>query len=439
MRITASEVALATGGTLVGDDISANGISFDSRALSGHQAFVAIRADRDGHDFLHNAVENGASFAIVETGRSIPEMTCVEVADTVEALAALGRHCRNRLSPTLRGRVVGITGSVGKTSTKDLVRAVLSSQFAHTQAPDKSLNNDIGVPMTIINAPDDCDALIVEMGMRGLGEIARLCDIAFPVIGVITAIGDAHAERVGGVSGVIAAKAELLNALPADGIAIVNRDSDYAMATAKDSHAHLITFGHSDNADVRWDIVSTSPQAVSTVRFSYQDVSIEGEVPLVGAHMVSNAAAAVAVGVSVGIPLAQCVQALANAVPADQRMRWVTGRSGVRILDDSYNANSLSMLAAVNTISALDASRKVAVLGMMAEVDDAVAAHAAVATACRQAGIEIFALETNLYGTDALSLDDIIDSLPELDESAVILVKGSRVAATERVVQLLTD
>ena len=153
MRITASEVALATGGTLVGDDISANGISFDSRALSGHQAFVAIRADRDGHDFLHNAVENGASFAIVETGRSIPEMTCVEVADTVEALAALGRHCRNRLSPTLRGRVVGITGSVGKTGVKEAIFASLErSCRGQAHRSIRSYNNHVGVPLTLYSA-----------------------------------------------------------------------------------------------------------------------------------------------------------------------------------------------------------------------------------------------------------------------------------------------
>jgi UDP-N-acetylmuramoyl-tripeptide--D-alanyl-D-alanine ligase len=439
MRITASEVALATGGTLFGADISANGISFDSRAMFDHHAFVALRGEVDGHGFLQDAVDNGALFAIVEVGRSIPALTCVEVEDTVAALAALGRHCRNRLSATLHGRVVGITGSVGKTSTKDMVHAVLSSQFAHTHAPVKSLNNDIGVPVTIINAPDECDALIVEMGMRGFGEIARLCEIALPHIGVVTAIGDAHAERVGGVSGVVEAKSELLKALPADGTAVVNLDSELVMATAKHSQAPLITFGQSQAADVRWEILSFSHMATSMVRFTYENTSVDGEVPLVGAHMVSNAAAAIAVGVSAGISLAQCVRGLSGVVPAEHRMRWFTGRSGVRILDDSYNANSLSMSAAVGTIAALDVARKIAVLGMMAEVDDAVSAHAAIALLCKQNGIELLALETDLYGTAALTLDEVVNALAGLDESAVILVKGSRVAATERVIQLLTD
>ena len=439
MRITASEVALATGGTLMGTDISANGISFDSRAMLEHQAFVAIRGDRDGHDFLNDAIHNGAAFVIVEIGRSLPNVTSVEVADTVAALAVLGRHCRRRLSRTLQGRVIGITGSVGKTSTKDLVRAVLASEYVHTHAPEKSLNNDIGVPVTIINAPDECDALVVEMGMRGFGEIARLCEIALPHIGVITAIGDAHAERVGGVSGVVKAKAELLNSLPADGTAVVNVDSELVMATAKDSQAQRITFGRSHAADVRWELLSTNRQSASRVRFTYQGVSADGDVPLIGEHMVSNAAAAIAVGVSVGIPLAQCVRALDAVVPAPQRMQWRVGRSGVRILDDSYNANSLSMFAAIETLAELDASRKIAVLGLMAEVNDAKNAHAAVAMLCEQKGVELLALETSEYGTLALALDEIIHLLDDLDDSVVILVKGSRVAAVERIVQALAD
>lgn len=439
MRITASEVALATGGTLFGADTDANGISFDSRTVQNRQAFVAIRGDRDGHDFLRNAAENGAAFAIVEIGKSVPMMTCIEVDDTIVALALLGRHCRNRLTPIVQDRVVGITGSVGKTSTKDLVRAVLASQYPRTQAPDKSLNNDIGVPVTIINAPDDCDALVVEMGMRGLGEISRLCDIAVPHIGVVTAVGDAHAERVGGVAGVIQAKSELPDSLSPDGIAIVNIDSQFVMATVHNTKARTMTFGHSSNADVQWEIMSTNKDGIPTVRFTYQNVSVEGEVPLVGTHMVSNAGAAVAVGVAVGIPLEHCVRALREVVPAGQRMQWRRSRSGARILDDSYNANSLSMFAAIETVAAIEGARKIAVLGKMAEVGDIAAAHIAVANFCKQNDIELMALETDLYGTSSLSLAEVVSGLAGLDESAVILVKGSRIAAVERVVQDLTD
>jgi UDP-N-acetylmuramoyl-tripeptide--D-alanyl-D-alanine ligase len=439
MRITASEVALATYGHLIGPDISAVGIAFDSRVLLDQQAFVAIPGIRDGHDFLDDAFGNGAPFAIVATGRAVQGKTCVEVTDTVAALAALGQHCRKRLTGTVSGRVVGITGSVGKTSTKDLVRAVLASEFERTHAPEKSLNNDIGVPITIINAPDNCDALVLEMGMRGFGEIARLCDIAQPAIGVITAIGDAHGERVGGVNGVIRAKAELLNALPNTGTAIVNVDSELVMEAAKETKARHMTFGFSASSDLRCEIVVADDQGSMTVRFSHGNDSATGVVPLIGHHMVTNAAAAVAVGVTVGIPLAQCVRALENVVPAPQRMRWITGHRGARILDDSYNANPLSMIAALETVASIDATRRIAVLGLMAEVSDAAGAHRDIAAACARMHIELLPVDTDVYGSSALSVEEVLKQLAAIDESVVVLVKGSRVAATERVVQLLTD
>jgi UDP-N-acetylmuramoyl-tripeptide--D-alanyl-D-alanine ligase len=439
MRITASEVALATHGQLIGPDISAHGIAFDSRALIDQQAFVAIPGARDGHDFLDDAFSNGAPFAIVTKGHAVEGKTCVEVSDTVAALAALGRHCRERLAGTVDGRVIGITGSVGKTSTKDLVRAVCGSEFMRTHAPDKSLNNDIGVPVTIINAPDDCDALIVEMGMRGFGEIARLCDIALPTIGVITAIGDAHGERVGGIKGVVRAKAELLNALSGTGTAIVNVDSELVMEAAKETKARHLTFGFSPSSDVRCEVIAADDRGSMTVRFSHGNDSATGVVPLIGNHMVTNAAAAVAAGITVGISLAQCVRALENVVSAPQRMRWMTSHAGMRILDDSYNANPLSMMAALETVGSIDASRRIAVLGLMAEVDDAAMAHSDIATACARMNIELLPLDTDMYGLPALSVDEVMEQLASFDESVVVLVKGSRVAATERIVQLLTD
>lgn len=439
MRITAAEVALATGGTLIGPDIAANGISFDSRTLTDQQAFVAIREARDGHDFLLDAMHHGAPFAIVEVGRSIEAMSCIEVGDVVKALGMLGHHCRQRLSGTLDGRVIGITGSVGKTSTKDLVRAVLASQFDRTHAPEKSLNNDIGVPVTIINAPDGCNALVIELGMRGFGEIARLCDIAEPVIGVLTAIGDAHGERVGGIEGVVRAKAELLEALPVHGTAIINSDSNLVLTAARNAKARRLGFGFSTAADVRCQVIGADERGSMTVRFTYGDESAEGIVPLIGLHMVSNAAAAVAVGVTVGISLDQCVRSLENVASATQRMQWVTAHSGARILDDSYNANPLSMTAALNTVASVQARRRIAVLGVMAEVDDVSGAHADVAAVCKSMNIELLALETDMYGTSGLSVNEVISRLAQLDESVVVLVKGSRVAETERVVRLLTD
>ena len=437
MLIIASEVASVAHGTLVGLDCEASGIAFDSRTLRRGQAFVALGGDADGHDYLSSAAAAGAPFAIVRRGKSIDALTCIEVDDCDAALTALGRHCRERLASSLGGRVVGITGSVGKTSTKDLVLAVLRSKFMNAHGPEKSLNNDIGVPVTIINSPEACDALVLEMGMRGFGEIARLCEVGHPQIGVITEVGDAHGERVGGVAGVIRAKAELLQALPESGIAIVNSDSVNAMKTVHNISAHVVTFGSSETASVRFEIVSVDERGCCTVRFTAENQSAVGVVPLPGTHMASNAAAAVAVGISCGIGIGRCVEALANVQSAPQRMQWMTGPRGLRILDDSYNANPVSVAAALRTIAETPAARRCAVLGVMAEVTDSAAAHQEIAALCRQLGIELLSLETDLYGTSAMTVTQIVAALSELDSNNVVVVKGSRMAATERVVHAL--
>lgn len=437
MLIIASEVASVAHGTLVGLDCEASGIAFDSRSLRRGEAFVALGGDADGHDYLSSAAAAGAPFAIVRRGKSIDALTCIEVDDCDAALTALGRHCRERLTATLDGRVIGITGSVGKTSTKDLVLAVLRSQFMNAHGPEKSLNNDIGVPVTIINSPEACDALVLEMGMRGFGEIARLCEVGRPQIGVITEVGDAHGERVGGVAGVIRAKAELLQALPESGIAIVNSDSVNAMKTVHNISAHVVTFGSSETASVRFEIVSVDERGCCTVRFTAENQSAVGVVPLPGTHMASNAAAAVSVGISCGIGIGRCVEALANVQSAPQRMQWMTGPRGLRILDDSYNANPVSVAAALRTIAETPAARRCAVLGVMAEVTDSAAAHQEIAALCRQLGIELLSLETDLYGTSAMTVTQIVATLSELDSNNVVVVKGSRMAATERVVHAL--
>jgi|APGre2960657423_1045063.scaffolds.fasta_scaffold28043_2 UDP-N-acetylmuramoyl-tripeptide--D-alanyl-D-alanine ligase len=437
MLITASEVASVAHGTLVGLDCEASGIAFDSRTLRHGQAFVALGGEADGHDYLRDAVTAGAPFAIVQRGKSIDALTCVEVDDCDAALTAIGRHCRDRLATTLDGRVIGITGSVGKTSTKDLVLAVLRSKYANAHGPEKSLNNDIGVPVTIVNSPDSCEALVLEMGMRGLGEIARLCDVGQPQIGVITEVGDAHSERVGGIEGVVRAKAELLHSLPQSGIAIVNSDSVNAMKTVHSIAARVMTFGSSETAAVRWEIVSSDERGCCTVRFMAGNESAVGIVPLPGIHMASNAASAVAVGITCGIGIAQCVEALSNTQSASQRMQWVIGRNGIRILDDSYNANPVSVAAALRTVAETPAKQRYAVLGVMAEVLHSDLAHQEIAKLCEQLGIELLALETGLYGTSALSLSDIANILNGHDSTTVVLVKGSRVAAAERVVQVL--
>jgi UDP-N-acetylmuramoyl-tripeptide--D-alanyl-D-alanine ligase len=418
MRITAADVAHITGGLLFGPDCVAEGVSFDSRSISRGELFVAVVADRDGNDFVSHAQTAGAAFALVSRGRSISGITCVEVDDTTAALAALGRHYRGVLSTSVDGRVVGITGSAGKTSTKNLVRAVLSQRFGRVHAAAHSLNNDIGVPVTIMNAPDDADALVIEMGMRGFHEIERLCAIALPTIGVITNIGD------------------LAQALPSDGIAILNGDDEWLPTLRERAQCDVLTFGTSESSDLVWRVESVDTFGVVTANFMYQGENATVTPALAGTHMVANAAAAVLVGIACGMDFSEACSGVGQESSEFGRMVWLSNAVGQRILDDSYNANESSMLAALRVLASSSGRRKIAVVGRMAEVADPVQAHANVAAFAQQVGIDIISLETDLYGQSAQSLDDVMRTLQNTEWDS-LLVKGSRAAATERVVAAL--
>ena len=232
VRFRASEAAAATRGRLVGPDVEITGAAFDSRSLQAGDLFVPIVAARDGHDFVADAIAAGAAAyltsrpALAAAGRSAA-VAAIEVADTGDALMALAGWARTRLPAT----VVGITGSVGKTSTKDLVAAAVAAD-RRVAANERSFNNEQGLPVTIIGAADDAEVIVLEMGMRGLGEIARLCAVARPDIGVVTAVAAAHTELVGGLAGVARAKGELVDALPATGAAILNADDQAVAAMA---------------------------------------------------------------------------------------------------------------------------------------------------------------------------------------------------------------
>lgn len=441
MRITATDAALLASGHLVGPtpESVGDGISFDSRQIRRGQAFVAISGARDGHDFLDDAVRNGASFLIVGRGRSLPGVTCVEVDDTIVALADLARGLRQRLSDRNQTAVVGITGSVGKTTTKNMVREVLVSGFASAHGAWGSFNNDIGLPVTIINAPDDCEAMVLELAMRGHGEISRLCTVAQPTVAVVTLIGDAHSDRVGGIEGVARAKGEIFEGLAVGGTAVVNRDDPWMPTLVRrcPQSASVVTFGAHHDADVRYEIIGRDDQGRAVAQFIHGGSRESCVVPLPGDHMVSNAAAAVAVGVSLGVGLNRCVTALATVEGEPGRMRWFDGRGGLRVLDDSYNANSSSMLAALDAVAATGGPRRVAVLGAIAEVADSEAVHRAVIERAEVLGVEVLILETDKYGIEPLSLADVVARLTEMDPGTVVLVKGSRAARTDRVVSEL--
>ena len=439
MRITASDVARWSGGRLIGLDATADGASFDTRTISPGQFFVAVRGERDGHDHVADAVAAGAAFVLVEPGRGHTAPTRVEVDDTVAALGAVATQVR----ATMSAPVVGITGSVGKTSTKNMVAAVLGAAIARVHTAAGSFNNDLGVPVTVLGVPEGCGALVLEMGMRGHGEIARLCRIAPPDVGVITVIGDAHSERVGGIEGVVRAKGEILEGIAPGGTAVLNADDPYEPALRRrvPEGVRTITFGSTMGADLRWQVTGRDDEGRAQMRIDHGDETAECAVPFPGDHMAANAAAALAVGLALGVSLADAARGLGDATAEPGRMRWTTTTTGARLLDDSYNANVQSMMAALDTLARAEADRRVAVLGAMAEVADPERAHATVAAHAAGLGIDIIAFETDLYGVAARGLTEVIEALAAdaSDAGAVVLVKGSRAAATERVVRALTS
>ena len=293
------------------DATGLSSVSIDSRALAPGALFVAIRADRDGHDWIAAAVAAGAGGVLVDEAwaRSPerdrfhpPAVPLIVVADTSQALLDLGRAARDRLAAT----VVGITGSVGKTSTKDLAAAALGTAL-RTAASERSFNNELGVPLTLANAPADTSAAVIEMGARGSGHIRELCRVARPQVGVVTAVVAAHTEAFGDLEAVAAAKAELVEALPAAGTAILNGDDPRVRAMAGRTSARVLTYsiggagvGRADlvaerielDTELRARFVARTPWGSQTVRLAVH-----------GAHQVGNALAALAVAGTVGVPL----------------------------------------------------------------------------------------------------------------------------------------
>lgn len=433
MRFWARDVAAATGGVLVGPDVLIDGAGFDSRVLRAGQLFVPLIDQRDGHDFIESALHRGAAaYLTSRPAAGLPDgATAIEVDDTLQALMRLAADRRTHTSAT----VIGITGSVGKTSTKDFARAALAAS-RRTWANERSFNNDQGLPTTILEAPDDTEVLVLEKGMRGFGEIERLCRIARPSIGVVTRVAEAHGDRVGGIEGVARAKAELVDSLPADGVAVLNGDDERVLAMAERSAGSVLVFGERGHCDVR--IESLTLDELARPRFVAHTPwgRVEVRLAVSGRHMAANAAAALVCVGLVGGDLDAAAAALADVALTAMRMDVTRAVSGALVLDDSYNANPTSMRAALDALADLPARRRVAVLGVMAEITDAEAEHQAIRSYATSRDIEVFAVGTDLYGI--APVDDPVGALGALGDGDAVLVKGSRVAGLERVAAQLT-
>jgi len=440
MRFTSSGIAAAVDGTVVGPDVTVNGVSIDSRSLTAGQLFVPLVAERDGHDFIAGAIQRGVevwfSSTVAGTDQAVQAgLTAIEVADTMAALTALGSYARQRLS----GEVIGITGSVGKTSTKDLMRAVLAAGLGATHANVTSFNNEIGVPLTLAQSSVEDKAVIVEMGSRGVGHIADLCAIAAPTIGVVTTVGAAHTSEFGNVETVAKAKGELVAAVGSTGTVVLNADNPWTVAMTKRTSARCVMFGLTEGAEVTATDISMDAQ----LRPRFTLVTPSGSAPVGlearGAHNVMNALAAAAVGHALGLSAPAIANGLGSAVLSPWRMEVLAGRAGSTIINDAYNANAISTEAALRSLAAVPATRQVAVLGVMAELGDLHDAdHQRMAALAAELGIEVIAFQEEAYGLPVVgSLDEAEARIGTLTPDTAVLVKGSRVAGLESLAQRL--
>lgn len=435
VRFTASEIARAVGGTLVGADgveLDVDGASIDSRTLVPGQLFVPVLGERDGHEFIGAAVEAGAALVLSSHG-PVDASPTVVVPDTEAAFTRLGIHARSRLS----GPVVGITGSVGKTSTKDLAAAALGTRLRVT-ASEKSFNNELGVPLTLVNVADDTEVAVIEMGARGRGHIASLCRVARPTIAVVTAVELVHAELMGDLDDIARCKGELPESLPADGIAVLNAAYGRVAAMAARTDARVVHYG-TDDSDVRAVDVVVDDELRPRFRLESEWGSADVQLAVRGLHQVGNALAAAAVALVCGVPVEDVAVGLGAGELSPWRMELRTAPGGARVLNDAYNASPASVEAALRSLVCLDAERFYAVLGPMAELGaDGPAEHRRIAAVAEGLGVQLVAFQTGEYGPVPVpDIEGVLGVLGPLGEGDAVLVKGSRVAGLERVAEAL--
>jgi UDP-N-acetylmuramoyl-tripeptide--D-alanyl-D-alanine ligase len=443
--------------------------SADSRQVIPGSLFVALPGERvDGHDYVDDAYARGACFALVQheipgmnrlidlRGDSFPETdpgcelpVTILVEDSLKALQQIARFWRSKLGL----RVVGITGSVGKSTTKELVAAVLEQRFSTLKNPG-NLNNEIGLPLTILRLSEGHQQAVLEMGFYVPGEIEFLCDIARPHVGVVTNIGTVHAERAGSQEAIAQGKSELVQALPPvpEGCAILNYDDPLVRAMAEKTQARVLYYGLNSKADLWADQVNGLGLEGIHFRLHYRRETLYMRVPMIGRHSVHTALRAAAVGLVEGLNWQEIVNGL-RAGHTQLRLAAVRSENGALLLDDTYNASPQSMLAALNLLDEMD-GRKVAVLGDMLELGpyewkghEMVGRRAAgivdelitlgergrmiAAAACR---VGFSPHKVTELDTSEQAIEFLQDRLREND---VVLVKGSRGMRMDRIVAAL--
>lgn len=452
--VSVSDVLQTVGGRMLCGEPNGmiNSVTTDSRNASAGALFAAIPGERaDGHEFVNKAFEQGAVCALAEKEIDCkPQKPVILTDSTVKAMGALARMVMERISvPT-----VGITGSVGKTTTRDMTHAVLSAEF-NTLKNDNNFNNEIGVPLTVFKADETVSAAVIEMGMDCFGEIDRLSDIVRPDVSIITNIGMSHIERLGSQENIYKAKSEIFAHTKKDGVVILNGDDKILMAHKNEIAHKVITVGIQNKAA---DFVATDIEVKEdSVSFRFSGIGHEfsAELPIPGEHNVLNALLASAAGIHFGISDAKIAEALQNFSLTGMRMDIIRC-GGITVIDDCYNAAPASVSAALSVLSGRK-DRKVAVLG------DIAALGAYSYNAHRELGAEVVknnvdllitvgenakfiaegAFENGMDSMNIISVDTVDELYPRLSstvkENDVVLVKASRVMGLERVTEFLKN
>ncbi len=448
MKLTPAEIAAALGAEVVAEGApgSPTRATIDSAASGPGDLFFGLRgASRDGGEFAAAAIEAGAWGAVVGPGFGFQFASdgrgdalrpwVFAVDDPLDAMQALARAWRR----TLGARVVGVTGSVGKTSVKDVCRALLPGRV---HANNENLNTEIGLPLTVLCSPDDADLLVLEMAMRGPGQIDELARIAEPEVAVITNVGPVHVELLGSVEAIAAAKAEVLDSLPADGVAVVPVAAG-ALEPHLERAPRLLRFGPGG------DVEATESKVVEGVTEALIATPAGSQLfhlPFAEAHNLTNALAAVATGVALGAPLAEMADRAADIGFSRFRGERIELGDGIVLVNDCYNANPVSMRAALDHLATLGAPRTVAVLGEMGELGPGAAGfHREVGEHARATGVDLLlgvGLPARDYDPDELVADpgEAAELLAaKLEAGDAVLVKGSRSAGLEAVAETLAE
>ncbi len=458
-------VEVVQGELLAGDESTmVNGLAIDSRDVGPGAAFVAFVGERsDGHDYVGAAISAGAravvvtrdDAAILETVATSRrhDVALIRVSDATRAVQDLAAYHRERLMCP----VIGVTGSTGKTTTKDFLRSVMGTRM-RVVATEANKNNELGVPLTLMQAGVDTGALVVEMAMRGQGQIARLAEIARPTAGLITNVGVSHIEILGSEEAIASAKGELVESIPAGGRVFLNGDDAWSTTIATRARGAVTTYGLGESADVRATDIGLSDLGTPVFTLCAEQGSARVELPVPGRHNVYNALAAAAVGLYLEVSLEDVVRGLREATFTAMRMEVFQTATRVTVINDAYNANPTSMRAALAALADVPVEgRRVAVLGDMAELGSLEElAHFRMGEHVAQSGINTLvtvgprarriadgALAAGMAAdavrpcATAEEASEVLDDL--LAAGDAVLVKASRVMGLERIVDGITE